>query len=269
MKEYFSIGDLKALVMESKSEFEPKLGDGVESEDKKNNKEAYKNAEKRSGAKEVKVKHDMDRSADGNKTMTDLELDAEPSADWKKKVHAQAEGYTSVAEKNNGEEKIGEFGDDFYKANAKAGKEKSKNKKDFKQSGLRGKELPENWFEKESMYEHKIKTVRFKKTSFLTEEHMISKIPDEMKFEGNIFKMTDKNENTYIVEWKKDEYKNVEDAVILEHTDNRKINESLERMKSLYNFKHSTQYAKTTGQDRLNESGCGFTSTLENIRKYN
>ena len=41
MVKTYNVGDLRKLVTES-SEFKPKIGDGVESENKKNNGKAYK-----------------------------------------------------------------------------------------------------------------------------------------------------------------------------------------------------------------------------------
>lgn len=268
MERKISVRDIRQSILESKNEFKPKFGDGVESENKKNNEKTYKDTKKETGAKEVEVKHDLDDKLDGNKTTLDYELDNNPGDDYRKRVHAQAKGYTSTLEKNNDIEKVGEFDDSFYKSAKKAREEMSGNKKELKKSGVQARELSDKWFDKEDMYENKnLKTVRFKKTAFLTEEHMISKIPDEMKTEGNVFKMTDKNENTYIVEWKKDIYKNNSNAVILEHINNKAVNEELDKMKALYGYKHSTNYSKTTGEERINESNDAFASTLEKMRK--
>lgn len=268
MERKISVRDIRQSILESKNEFNPKFGDGVESENKKNNEKAYKDTKKETGAKEVEVKHDLDDKLDGNKTTLDYELDNDPGKDYRKRVHAQAQGYTSTLEKDNDIEKVGEFDDSFYKSAKKAREEMSGNKKELKKSGVQARELSDKWFDKEGMYENKnLKTVRFKKTAFLTEEHMISKIPDEMKTEGNVFKMTDKNENTYIVEWKKDIYKNNSNAVILEHINNKAVNEELDKMRALYGYKHSTNYSKTTGEERINESNDAFASTLEKMRK--
>ena len=268
MERKISVRDIRQSILESKNEFKPKFGDGVESENKKNNEKTYKDTKKETGAKEVEVKHDLDDKLDGNKTTLDYELDNNPGDDYRKRVHAQAKGYTSTLEKDNDIEKVGEFDDSFYKSAKKAREEMSGNKKELKKSGVQARELSDKWFDKEDMYENKnLKTVRFKKTTFLTEEHMISKIPDEMKTEGNVFKMTDKNENTYIVEWKKDIYKNNSNAVILEHINNKAVNEELDKMKALYGYKHSTNYSKTTGEERINESNDAFASTLEKMRK--
>ena len=43
----YKVSDLKALISESSNEFKAKIGDGVESEDKKNNGKAYTDAKKR------------------------------------------------------------------------------------------------------------------------------------------------------------------------------------------------------------------------------
>lgn len=268
MEKRFSVKELKQMIAEEKNEFKPVFGDGVESENKKNNDKTYKDTKSKTNAKEVEVKHELDDKTDGNKTTLDYELDYNPGENYKKRVHAQAQGYTSTLEKDNDVEKIGEFDDAFYKAAKEANKKMSDNKKKLKKSGLQARELSDDWFDKENMYENKsIKTVRFKKTEFLTEEHMVSKIPDEMKIEGNVFKMIDKNGNTYIVEWKKDDYKNSSKALVIEHKNDKMVNETLERMKNLYGFKHSTNYSNTTGTERLNESTKGFTSTLDTIRK--
>lgn len=268
MERKISVRDIRKAVNENKNEFKPKFGNGVESENKKNNNKAYQDIKKETNAKEVEFKHDLSDKLDGNKTTLDYELDNDPGKEYKKRIHAQAKGYTSTLEQDNNIEKTGEFDDSFYKTIKKANKEMSDNKKEMKKSGLQSREFSDKCFDKENMYENKnIKTVRFKKTSFLTEEHMISKIPDEMKTEGNIFKMADKNDNIYIVEWKKDEYKNSSNAIILEHINNRAVVEELEKMKSLYGFKHSTNYSKTTGQERINESNDAFASTLEKMRQ--
>jgi hypothetical protein len=268
MERSFSIKELKQMINENSNEFKAKIGKDVEKENKSNNEKAVKDAKKRSGAEEAKPKESKFQKNDFNRTTLDSKFDVEPCSDYKKRVHAQAKGYTSTTEENNGIEKVGEFNDAFYKASKESNKERSENEKKFKQSGLRGRELPEKVFDSENMYESKsVKTARFKKTEFLTEEHMLSKIPDELKKDGNVFKMVDKNDNTYIVEWKKDIYKNESNPVILEHINNKMVNETLEKMKRLYNFKSTDNYTKSTCQERINEGNDNFISTLNKIRE--
>jgi hypothetical protein len=114
--------------------------------------------------------------------------------------------------------------------------------------------------EEQTLSENKnIKTVYFKKTQFLTEGHMISRIPDEFKKEGEQFVMKDKTGNEYLVEWRN------KSAIIMKHSNKNGLNESLERMKNLYNYK--TNDTKTTNNSRLNENDEMFISTLDNARK--
>lgn len=106
-----------------------------------------------------------------------------------------------------------------------------------------------------------VKTAYFKKTTFLTEGHMMSRIPDEFKVEKNVFKMKDKTGNEYLLEWKNGK------AEIISHSNKQGMNESIERMKALYGYKASDYYKSTTTASRLSESNEGFTDTLGKARK--
>ena len=268
MERVYSVKDLKNIFLEEKNEFKPVFGDGVESTNKKNNDKSYKDSKTRTGAIETPKKKKATREGDRNRTTLDYDFDVDPGKEYKERIHAQAEGYTSKLEKSNKIEKTGEFNDDLYQSSKKTNDELSKHRKTIKKSGLQAKELPDEIFDKKNMYESKtMKTVRFKNTAFLTEEHMISRIPDEMKREGNIFKMKDKNDNTYIVEWKTDAYNKTSNAIILEHINDKKVNETLDRIKELYGFKLSEKYSRTTGQERIYESNDALASTLETMRK--
>jgi hypothetical protein len=269
MEKSITVGEMRRLIKESQGQFSPVIGKGVESENKKNNDKSYKDAKTKTNAKEVKVKHNYSKENDYNRTTLDYTFDYDPGKQWKERVHAQAKGYTSKIESENDIEKNAEFGDDFYKEAKKVGQKLHKNKESFKKSGLQAEELPDDAFKKEDMYESKeIKTVRFKKTEFLTEEHMMSKIPDEMKCEGRSFKMKDKNDQTYLLEWTKNQYNGKESAIILEHTNKKKVDESLERMKALYGFKPGEKTSTTTVQSRVFEQNNGVKQTLDNIRNY-
>ena len=269
MEKSITVGGMRNLIKESQGQFNPILGNGVESENKKNTEKSYKDVKSKTDAKEVKVKHNVPEKEDRNKTTLDYTFNSDPGKAYKERVHAQAKGYTSKAEEENDIEKNAEFGDDFYKAAKKAGQDLHQKEEEFKKTGVQASKLPDGTFKKEDMYESKsIKTVRFKRTEFLTEEHMMSKIPDEMKTEGRKFRMTDKNDQTYLLEWTKNKYNGKESAVILEHTNKKKIDESLERMKALYGFKLGDKTSKTTSQGRLYEENNGVKTTLDNIRKY-
>lgn len=275
METSYTVGELKSLIREASSqEFKAKLGPEVESKNKEINDKAYKDAEsisKEHYGKDLEApeiakfeKHDW------NRTTMDADFDFEPSDEWKKQQKAHIEGYSSEDEKNNDVEKSGDYDEnkEFYKAIKDNGEKIQKNKETMNSTGIKSDAIyhrpgGKEYFERHGGYvkENKVKTVFFKKTTFLTEGHMISRIPDEFKNEGCTFKMKDKTGNTYLIEWSDNR------ANILEHEDKQKFNESLNRMKSLFGYNSGDYFKNTTGAERLNESNEGFTSTLNKIRQ--
>ena len=282
MEQTITVKALKKLISESSNEFKAKIGPNVESEDKKNNGKAYSDAKKRAKdydgglSKEIGEEKPDYEKVDGNKTTLDYNPE-NASDDYKKRVHAQVKGYTSVAEMENGIEKVGDFSDNekIYQGIKDCGKKMHDNEKSFKQTGLQAREMPEKVFKRGEMYESKegvdmrnvinnlrnitdnnkptlkenntLKTVVFKKTNFLNEEHMISRIPDEFKQNGSQFKMKDKNGCEYIVEW------NNNKANVLYYEDKNKINEALDKFHKLVNFESSMK-EKTTNKSRIVEN---------------
>ena len=265
----FSVKELKGLIQESSNEFKAKLGPGVKSGNETNNGKAYRDAEKRAKdydgglADSVKIaKYDKTKEADQNRTTLDYEVDNVDQA-YKDRVKAQAEGYTSVAEKENGIEKQGDFeGNKRIFDALKDDSDKWKDEREMvKRGGLTARTTPEGIFEHDSLYEGRnVKTAYFKKTTFLTEGHMMSRIPDEFKVEENVFRMKDKTGNEYLLEWKNGK------AEIISHSNKRGMDESIERMKALYGFKASDYYKGTSASSRLAESEAGFTDTLDKAR---
>ena len=282
MEVTFKVSDLKRLVEASSNEFKAVIGPNVESEDKKNNGKAYKDAKKRAKdfdgglSKEIgeeKVKYEK---TDANKTTLDYTPD-NVSDDYEKRVHALAKGYNSIAEMENGIEKTGDFSnnENIYQGIKKCGQEMHKNEEDFKASGLQASKMPKKTFKKGEMYESKegvdmrniinslkeatstskptlkenakLKTIFFKKTTFLNEEHMISRIPDEFKNECQQFKMKDKMGTEYIVEWRNNK------AHVLLHENKSKLNETMNRIHNLSNY-NSSNSKKMTQQTRINEN---------------
>lgn len=261
----YTINELKQLISESASEFKAKIGDGVTTANKKENSQSYSNAKKKmkdlNGGSEKKKTQKVNDKVDGNKTTLDYGMEANCSDDFKEKVKAQAEGYTSTLEKNNGIEKTAEFSDKSYKQFAKAGKEMADNKVQAKQSGLTARTLPKSAFEKESLYKEskKISVLNFKTTTFLNESQMISRIPDEYKVEGKRFKVKDAGANEFIVEWSEGE------ANILSYENKIKLNESIAKFNKLSSYNSKSQFSKTTAQSRMNENS-EFTKILNNVR---
>ena len=296
MEQTITVKALKKLISESSNEFKAKIGPNVESEDKKNNGKAYSDAKKRAKdydgglSKEIGEEKPKYEKVDGNKTTLDYNPE-NASDEYKKRVHAQVKGYTSVAEMENGIEKVGDFSDNekIYQGIKDTGKKMHDNEKTFKQTGLQAKEMPEKVFKRGEMYESKegvdmrniinnlrnitdnnkptlkenntLKTVVFKKTNFLNEEHMITRIPDEFKQNGSQFKMKDKNGCEYIVEW------NNNKANVLSYENKNKVNETIEKFHKLTNYESSMK-EKTTNKSRLNEDG-NFNKMLGIMRSIN
>ena len=286
MAKVISVKALRQLVAESSNEFKAVLGPNVESDNKKNNGKAYSDAKKRAkdydGGLEKELGEDKPKyvKVDDNKTTLDYNL-PNASKEYKDRVKAQVKGYTSELEEKNGLEKAGDFSDNenIYNGIKDSGKELHKGEDKYKFTKVRIRdEKPKSYTEGE-MYESRegfdmrnmidmfranesktvlkehVKTVYFKKTAFLNEEHMMSRIPDEFKKEGEQFKMKDKTGNEYLLEWKNNS------GNIIGHTNRNGVNESLNRMKSMFN------YSSTDSKSSMNESEDNLVDTLNKVRK--
>lgn len=276
MEQVLTVKAIKGLIKESQQEFKAKLGNGVESGNKTNNGKAYSDAKKRAKdfdgglSDEVGEKKADYKKEDFNKTLMDYTPD-NVTPEYKKRVKKEFVN----GDKEN--EKI-------YKEFKKSGEEQQKNEKELKKSGLQAREWPDEVFDKDNMYESRdgfdmrkmlnslnekttrkqfneshVKTVLFKKTEFLNEAHMISRIPDDFKKNGTSFKMKDKNGSEYLVEWDNNK------ANIIEHVNKKGMDESISRMKELFDYRPSD--TKTNYSDRLNENDDKFQETLNKMRK--
>lgn len=244
MEYKYNVGELKRFIAESsKNEFSPVIGAGVESTDKSNNRKAYKDAQKRvkdfdEGGKEYepsnkKVEPNGD---DFNGTTLGYEFNNDPGKDYTERVKHQASGhYAGKMGAENGIEQDPsvEFNDKSYNYMKDREEKRQKAKADRKGSGLVGSEQEKHdpdIFKKNPMFEN-VKTVQFKhNTKFLNEAHMISRIPDEMKLEGQKFHMKDGVGNDYLVEW------NHNNANVISHTNPIELNENLARMRALAGY---------------------------------
>lgn len=284
---------LKEIIAESSNEFKAVLGPNVEKDNKSNNGKAYSDAKKRAkdydGGLTDNIEKKEFEKIDGNKTTLDYTFD-NVDDNYKKRVHAQVKGYSSVQEMENDIEKQDDYSnnDNIYKGIKKSGQEMHKNEEDFKSSGLQASEMPKDTFKKEEMYESKdgfdmrnlintlkensvkntrtfvekpsVKTIYFKKTSFLNEGHMISRIPDEFKNEGSQFKMKDKYGTEYLIEWSNDK------ANILTRNHKQKINETLNAYDHLSKY-NGEEYSISNGKTRVNENNSEIERMLGIVRK--
>lgn len=260
----YTISELKTLIKESANEFKAKIGDSVNSNNKKENEKTYSNAKKKikdfdGGGNEMVENEKVPEKMDGNKTTIDYNIEGADD-NYRKRVKAQAEGYTSTLEKNNKIDKAAYFSDKSYKQFKKSGEEMHKNAEDIKKTGLQAREMPKDSFKKPDMYEsRKISVLNFKNTTFINESQMLSRIPDDFKVNGKKFKVKDAGENEFIVEWKDNE------ANIISYENKKKLNETIEKFQKLSNYNSKNENKKTTAQSRLFESS-EFNNMLNKVR---
>ena len=259
----------KKSVLEEKDEFKPVFGKNVPSDNKKINTQAYKDISKETDAYNggiTKEKKELGAiTPANNRGMSDLDYDS-ISKPFKDKVKSQIKGYpSSEAEKLH---KNDEFGNAYYDSNnlskdiadhAKdAKKEKDRSKTDGLVSSKYKKETEEN---SDTMFESKkISKLQFKHTQFISEGHMLSKVPDEFKVEGKRFIMKDSSDNEYLVEWT-DKKPNVTKKL-----NKTLVNEEMNRIKSLYGYKSKNYFGTSNAQTRIKEEK-EFSDMLNKARK--
>lgn len=268
-KTIYTVGDLRRFVTESANEFKAKIGDGVESTEKEQNKKAYSDAKKRAKDYDGGLTKEMGGSdakfekEDDNMTLIDYNI-AGADDKYKSKVKTQMLGYTSDLEQNNGIEKQGDYSGNkkIYDTLAKHGEEKHKAKKELNKSGLQAREWDDKDFreDKDQMYENRIKVAKFKKTKFLSEAHMKDYIPESFKKPGQKFKMKDCVDNTYLCEWAG------RDVVILGHNDPNGLNEAVTRMQELMNYNPGQRRRVSTPAQRIEENK-SVSNILGTLRK--
>jgi len=254
---------------ETKNEFEPVFGKNVPKDNKKINADAYKEIQKEAGNYDGGLTNDRKKgnavTPANNRGMSDLDYDS-ISKPFKDKVKSQLKGYPSAeAEKLH---KNDEFGNAYYDSNnlskdiadhaKKAKKEKDKSKTDGLVSSKYKDETEKN---SDTMFESKkITKLQFKHTQFLSEGHMLSKVPDELKVEGKRFIMKDTADNEYLVEWT-DKEPNVTKKI-----NKTQVNEEMNRIKSLYGYKSKDYFTTTNSKSRMNENK-EFSDMLNKARK--
>lgn len=275
MNKVYRVGDLRKIIKESATndEFKPVYGSGVQDDNKKINRQAYKEIEKETSSYDGGIKDSKPNKNSGtvtpteNSGMSDLEYDG-ISKPFKEKVKSQLKGYTSA--ENEKLHKDDEFGNaEFDSSNesetfSKHAKELKKEKDKFRGTGLTGntKDKSEVGKNSETMFESKkMKNIKFKHTEFISEGHMLSKVPDEFKVEGNKFVMSDSEGNSYIVEWHKNESPDVEKRI-----NKKMVNEELNRIKNLYNYRSKDYFKTTNNKNRINEN-CEFSNMIDKARK--
>lgn len=267
----YSVGELKRIIKESKNEFDAKLGPNVMSDNKRNNEKSYKDAEKAAkdydGGLTDEKKGELPPKIDGNRTTLDYNPRTEPSKEFKDKVEAQAKGFTSKLEEENGIEKVGEFDKEgkIFKNFTDAADKANEVKHELATSGIQGHNLKDENKKKNTMYENaapKAKRLRFKNTKFLNESQMLSRIPEEYKVDGQRIYMKDAADNEYLVECVKSETTGIIETNVLSYSNERLLSEQLDRVNQLFNYETSKDYAPATNKQRIEENS-GFKEMMD------
>jgi hypothetical protein len=261
------VGDLRRTIKEA-NEFKPVVfGDD---ETKKINNKAYSDITKETskydgGLTKSNRKIGGGIGATDNKGMHDLTYD-NINKPFQDRVKSQMKGYVSKDAEDK--HKNDDFGNATFDNNGKvydAAKDHAKAAKQGKDTaaeiGLTGSKLNKNDIEdnNKTMYENKkIKRLTFK-TQFISEGHMLSKVPDELKVEGKRFIMKDTADNEYLVEWSNREPK------VTKKVNMTLVNEQKNRIKELWGYK-SPESSHSTSSFRVQENK-GFTDMVNRARK--
>ena len=267
----YTISELRKAIKESATEFKPKLGDGVEDGDKKNNGKAVKDIEKAVSDYDGGVKivsRQFDKPADRNKTTIDVKFnEVQPGKEWEDRSKANVHGFPSVENEKNSDAKKNESLDyegnkDFYdwRKELQDDREEETNWKET--AGIAGNKKRSEIFEGKKT--ETLKRLKFKRTVFVNEQKAIEKVPEEYKTDGNRFIMMDAQGTEYLMECTKDKefgYMKVEAKRRLNES---KADEELERMRSLYGYRSSDYY---TSADKSIESMNALHESIEHVKE--
>lgn len=264
-----TVGDLQRQIHETaKSNFKPVLGTNVESEEKKNNSEAYSDVEKRvkeylKNMETETAKVDKTAAGGENRGMSSLLYDRINDS-FKERVKAQMCGYDNdAAEKLHKDEKLGNAERNEDALERKGNDEEVKKQKDeLKTQGLVGRTLDKDSVKSNTSTVYKegaTVRLRFKHTRFMSENDMKKHIPDNYKVEGAKFYMMDNQGNDYLVEWAHGK------ADVQNFTNENTARLECEKMKELMKYSATEGYKTSTVQLRENADK-SIETTLNKIR---
>lgn len=275
----YTFSELNKILMESHNEFNPRIGDKVESEDKKNNEKAVDDIMKQSkefdgGITDKKKNTNKEDVQDFNKTTLDVNFASEPGDAYKERVKAQVHGFPSADNEKNS--KIEEENDslnfngnkDFYDAQKKKAEEIGQAETDIKHAGLKARELPKENFKNDTLFKENktMKRLHFKNTVFLSEAQMLKKIPEEFKSADGRFIMKDASGTEYLVECSYSPELKYGKLKVINKSNKEQINEQLDRMRQLFDYNSSSYMGGTTSVSRKTESN-GLSEMIDRVKQ--
>ena len=263
----YTFGELNRILMESHNEFNPKIGDKVESEDKKNNEKAVDDIMKQSkefdgGITDKKKNTNKEDIQDFNKTTLDVEFASEPGEAYRERVKALVHGFPSADNEKNSkikeDNKSLDFdgNEKFYDAQKKKSEEISDKEAELKHAGLKARELPKEDFKNDTLFKENktMKRLHFKNTVFLSEAQMLKKVPEEYRTSDGRFIMKDASSTEYLVECSYNKEFNHGKLTVVNKTNKEQINEQLDRMRELFDYNSSSYMGGTTSSSRKTEA---------------
>ena len=273
----YKVGELRRVIRESsQNEFKPKLGPHVESDDKKNAQEAYKEAEKRAknydGGLKTPEKRELNPRETGNKPMLGLDYDDEPNDRFKERVKAQVTGYSNELEQDNGIEKSGDFNEDWYENEKETVENMAADKENIRTSGLVSSKLKEKDDEYGKVHtafkESKtpLKRLTYHHTKFINESQIFTKIPEDFKVDGNKFIVRDATDSEYLIEWCVDKKNNISEGRIINERNLKEADKTLDRMAELMGYNSSNVFGRSSSRSTVNENK-NVEDMLNNIRR--
>lgn len=279
IEEYYTISELLNEVSNTKQEFKAKIGNGVESSNKREQEKAVRDITKDAEKMDNPRRNQKDKELpavepnDYNKTTMDVRFEADAPQSYKDRVRAQALGYPSVQnmEKNDYATYLDFDGNkDFYNDRKKMSDHRNEIEKQERESGLKARLKTATDYSNKTMFENKDylpkKRLVFKNTMFLSEAQVIKAVPEDYRIDENRFYMQDKTGTDYLVECKADPFGYVHVEVV-NRLNKTEVNEELDKMRRLADYRYSDdnkKVKKLNSVEEMSESIKNFRELLNN-----
>lgn len=279
IEEYYTISELLNEVNNTKQEFKAKIGNGVESSNKREQEKAVRDITKDAEKMDNPRRNQKDKELpavepnDYNKTTMDVRFEADAPQSYKDRVRAQALGYPSVQnmEKNDYATYLDFDGNkDFYNDRKKMSDHRNEIEKQERESGLKARLKTATDYSNKTMFENKDylpkKRLVFKNTMFLSEAQVIKAVPEDYRIDENRFYMQDKTGTDYLVECKADPFGYVHVEVV-NRLNKTEVNEELDKMRRLADYRYSDdnkKVKKLNSVEEMSESIKNFRELLNN-----
>lgn len=274
----YSLDELRDALRESTNEFKPKKGSKVDAENKKNNREAVRDIEKRTreydgGFQNKERKTPPEDAIDYNKTTLENSFATEPSDDYKKRVKQLAVYGTphQLTDEEKDPEKNGGYdyskSEKFYNDRKEVVAKRNERQTDERHAGLKARMYPEDTFKNDTLFKESrtMKRLHFKNTKFLSEEQMLKKVPDNYRFDGNRFVMRDSTGTDYLVECKVDSNFGYTEMNVVAKYNKEQIKEELSRMRNLIGYSSEDYSGNSTCESREREENA-LTEMIKRVK---